>query len=189
MTVKDVIHETETKMKKTIEAVAREFSEVRTGRAHPGLIEGLHVDYYGTLTMLKQMASISVPDARTVVIQPWDASAIPLIEQAINNSKLGIMPSTDGKVVRLSVPPLSKERRAELEKVVKEMAEKGRVSLRSIRRESNEKIKKLETDKQASKDESFSGQESVQKLTDKYIKEIDAILAAKDKELVDFGIK
>ena len=188
MTVKDIVRDTEVKMKKTLEAVSREFSEVRTGRAHPGLIEGVHVDYYGTPTMVKQIASISVPDAKTVVIQPWDVSAIPMIEQAINHSKLGILPSNDGKVVRLSIPPLSKERREELKKVVKEMAEKGRVSLRSIRREANDKIKKMEQDKQASKDESFSSQEAVQKLTDKFIKEVDDILAAKDKELVDYGI-
>lgn len=188
MVVKDIVRETETRMKKAIESVAREFSEVRTGRAHPGLIEGLHVDYYGTPTMIKQIASISVPDARTVVIQPWDVSAVPMIEQAINNSKLGIMPSNDGKVLRLSVPQLSKDRREELKKVVHDMAEKGRVSLRSIRREGNEKIKKMEQDKQASKDDSFSGQEAIQKITDKYIKEIDDILTAKNKELVDYGM-
>ncbi|HOD11642.1 MAG TPA: ribosome recycling factor [Candidatus Omnitrophota bacterium] len=188
MSVKDVVREIEGKMKKTIEAVSREFSEVRTGRAHPGLIEGVHVDYYGTPTMIKQIASISIPDAKTVVIQPWDVSAIPMIEQAINQSKLGIMPSNDGKVIRLSIPPLSKERREELRKVVKEMAEKGRVSLRSIRREANDKIKKMEQDKQASKDDSFNGQEAVQKLTDKFIKEVDDVLVAKDKELVDYGV-
>lgn len=188
MIVKDVVREIETKMKKSIESVRREFSEVRTGRAHPGLIEGLHVDYYGTLTMVKQIASISVPDARTIVIQPWDISAIALIEQAINNSKLGIMPSNDGKVLRLSVPQLSKERREELKKVVHDMAEKGRVSLRSIRREGNEKIKKMEQDKQASKDDSFNGQETIQKLTDKYIKEVEDVLEAKNKELIDYGV-
>jgi ribosome recycling factor len=188
MVVKDVIRETEAKMKKTIEAVNREFSEVRTGRAHPGLIEGLHIDYYGTLTMIKQVASISVPDARTVVVQPWDVSAIAMIEQAINNSKLGIMPSNDGKTIRLVVPQLSKERREELKKVVHEMAEKGRVSLRSIRREANDKIKKMEQEKHASKDESFSGQEAVQKLTDKFINEIEGIVESKNKELVGAGI-
>ncbi|MCX5681642.1 MAG: ribosome recycling factor [Candidatus Omnitrophica bacterium] len=188
MVVKAAVREIETKMKKTIEAVSREFSEVRTGRAHPGLIEGLHVDYYGTPTMIKQSASISVPDARTIVVQPWDVSAIPLIEQAINHSKLGITPSTDGKVIRLVVPSLSEERREELKKVVHEMAEKGRISLRSIRREANDKIKKLEQEKHASKDESFSGQETIQKLTDKFIKEIDAILESKNKELGNLGI-
>ncbi len=187
MISKEVIRETEAKMKKTIESVRREFSEVRTGRAHPGLIEGLHADYYGTPTMIKQIASITVPDARTVVVQPWDVSAIPEIEKAITNSKLGIMPSNDGTVVRLNVPQLSKERRVELAKVVKDMAENGRISLRSIRRDANDRIKKLETEKKISEDDSFSGQETIQKLTNKYIIEVDEVLVAKDKELEEFG--
>ncbi|MDD3375396.1 MAG: ribosome recycling factor [Candidatus Omnitrophica bacterium] len=185
--VKEVVRETEAKMKKTIESVAREFLEVRTGRAHPGLIEGLHADYYGTPTMVKQIASISVPDARTVMIQPWDPAAIAAIEKAITNSKLGILPSNDGKIIRLSIPQLSKERRAELTKLVKEMAEKGRVSIRSIRRDANDKVKSLESEKKISEDDSFSGQELIQKLTDKFIKEVDGILESKDKELEEFG--
>src|SRR3990167_1560704 len=124
--IKDIIQQTETKMKKVIESVNREFSEVRTGRAHPGLIEGLHIDYYGTLTLLKQIASISIPDPRTVIIQPWDVSALPEIEKAINSSNLGGTAFNDGKIVRISIPPLSTERREELKKVVKDMAETGR---------------------------------------------------------------
>ena len=142
MTLKEIKKDVEDKMAKGLEAVRRELTEVRTGRAHPGLIEGLHVSYYGTPTLLKQMASISVPDPKTVVIQPWDVTAIPDIEKAIMNSKLGVMPNNDGKIMRLNVPPLSTERREELKKVVKDMAEHGRVSLRTIRREANEKIKK-----------------------------------------------
>lgn len=187
MILKELLHQTEEKMKKTVQSVEREFSEVRTGRAHPGLIEGLHADYYGTLTMIKQIASISIPDAKTVLIQPWDPGAIAPIEKAISQSKLGIMPSNDGKAIRLSIPPLSRERRDELVKVVKEMAEKGRISLRSIRREANDKIKKLQNEKKISEDESFSGQESIQKSIDKYIKEVDQLLLLKDKELEDFG--
>ena len=183
MNVKDIIKETENKMKKTVESVKREFSEVRTGRAHPGLIEGLHIDYYGTPTLLKQIASISIPDPITVVIQPWDASAIVEIEKAIANSRLGVSPTTDGKIVRLSLPPLSTERREELKKVVKEMAENGRVSLRTIRRDANEKIKKETT---LAEDMSFRSQEEVQKLTDRFIKEVDAILTEKSKELSEF---
>ncbi|HPN55946.1 MAG TPA: ribosome recycling factor [Candidatus Omnitrophota bacterium] len=185
--MKEIHKETEIKMKKAVESVGREFTEVRTGRAHPGLIEGLHVNYYGTMTLLKQMASISVPDPKTVVIQPWDPTAIVEIEKAIMNSKLGIMPQNDGKVVRLSVPPLSTERREELKKVVKDMAEHGRVSLRTIRREANEKIKKSEHDHVIAEDEAFRGQEDIQKLTDKFIKEIDNVLAGKNKELEDFN--
>jgi len=187
MAIKEFIHQTEDKMKKTIQSVSREFSEVRTGRAHPGLIEGLHADYYGTPTMIKQIASISVPDARTVLVQPWDPGAIEPIEKAIMNSKLGVMPSNDGKMIRLNIPSLSKERRDELVKVVKDMAENGRVSIRSIRREANEKVKKLEHDKQISEDDGFSAHEQIQKLTDRYIKEVEGILEAKDKELEEFG--
>jgi ribosome recycling factor len=187
MNMKEIHQETEVKMKKAVEAVGREFTEVRTGRAHPGLIEGLHVNYYGTMTLLKQMASISVPDPKTVVIQPWDPSAIAEIEKAIMNSKLGIMPQNDGKVVRLNVPSLSTERREELKKVVKDMAEHGRVSLRTIRREANEKIKKSEPDHVIAEDESFRGQYDIQKLTAKFIKEVDGILAGKSKELEDFS--
>ncbi len=187
MNMKEIHKETESRMRKAVESVGREFSEVRTGRAHPGLIEGLHVNYYGTMTLLKQMASISVPDPKTVVIQPWDPSAVVEIEKAIMNSKLGVMPQNDGKVVRLNIPPLSTERREELKKVVKDMAEHGRVSLRTIRREANEKIKKFEHEHVIAEDESFRGQEDIQKLTDKFIKEIDGILAGKSKELEDFS--
>lgn len=183
---KETIKEADSKMKKALEAVQREFMEVRTGRAHPGLIEGMHIDYYGTLTMIKQVASISVPDPKTVIIQPWDANAIPEIEKAINNSKLGVSPVVDGKLVRLNIPPLSKERREELIKVVRDMAEHGRISLRTIRREANEKIKKLQTETKISEDDSFRAQEEIQKLTDKYIKDVDKVLEEKNKELTEF---
>ncbi len=184
--IKDVVQQIETRMKKTIESVSREFSEVRTGRAQPGLIEGLHIDYYGTPTMVKQVASITIPDPKTIVIQPWDITAIPAIEKAIGLSKLGITPMNDGKIVRLSIPPLSKERREEMTKVVKEMAEKGRVSLRTIRREGNEKLKQMETAKQISEDDCFKAQETIQKLTDKYIQDVEKILESKNKELTEF---
>ena len=187
MSMKELIQQTEIKMKKTIESAQREFGEVRTGRAHPGLIEGIHVDYYGTPTMIKQVASITIPDPRTVVIQPWDVSVIPEIEKAINHSNLGISPMNDGKIVRLSIPQLSQERREELKKVVRDMAEKTRVSLRTIRRDANDRIKKMQSDKTISEDESFKTQESIQKLTDKYIKDIDSLLEQKSKVLIDLG--
>jgi len=187
MPIKDVIKDLESKMKKAIESARREFSEVRTGRAHTGLIEGLHVDYYGTLTMVKEMASISVPDPRTIAIQPWDASIIPEIEKAIQNSNLGLMPNNDGKIIRLSIPQLSEERREDLKKMVKDMAEKARISLRSIRRDANDRLKKLEADKVVSKDEGFKAHEDVQKITDKYIKEIDSLLEEKSKALMELG--
>ena len=187
MVIREIIQQTESRMKKAIEAANREFAEVRTGRAHPGLIEGLHVDYYGTLTLVKQIASISIPDPRTVIIQPWDVTVIPEIEKAVYNSKIGATPANDGKIVRLSIPPLSAERREELKKVVKDMAEKGRVSLRTIRRDANDRLKKMQADKTISEDESFKAQDAIQKLTDKYIKEVDSILEAKSRELTQTG--
>jgi len=187
MSIKEIKKDAEVKMKKAIVAVQREFSEVRTGRAHPGLIEGMHVDYYGTPTLLKQLASITIPDPKTVVIQPWDPSSIGDIEKTILSSKLGVTPNNDGKLIRLNIPPLSTERREELKKVVKDMAEHGRVSLRSIRREANDKIKKSQHDHVISDDEAFRGQEDIQKLTDQYIKQVDDILTAKNKELLEFN--
>ena len=183
--MKEIKKDTEAKMQKAFEAAKRELAEVRTGRAHPGLIEGIHVDYYGTPTLLKQMASITIPDPRTIVIQPWDITAIAAIEKAIMASSLGVTPNNDGKIFRIGLPQLSTERRQEMQKVAKQMAEQGRVSLRTIRREANEKIKKLQSDSVISEDDSFRGQEEVQKVTDKYIKEIDAALDKKLKELVE----
>lgn len=186
MSAREILHTAEDKMKKTVETVTRNFAEVRTGRASPAMVEGLHVDYYGTPTMLKQLASISVPDAHLLIIQPWDASAIPEIEKAIMKSNLGVNPSNDGKVIRLSVPQLSKERRDELVKVVHKMSEDGRISLRTVRRESKEHLEKLEKDKAVSEDDKFKGIEELQKLVDKYIARVDEILKNKEKELIGF---
>lgn len=186
MNTKEIVHETESKMKKALEASRRSFSEIRTGRASPHLVEGLHVDYFGTPTLLKSLASITVPDARLIVIQPWDSSVIHEIEKAIAKSNLGITPMNDGKVVRLQIPQLTQERREELKKVVKGMAEEGRVSLRTIRRDSNEVIKKLETDKAIPEDERFKSQDEIQKITDKYTKDLENFLLEKEKELATF---
>lgn len=185
MTAKEVIKESENKMKKALEAARRSFSEIRTGRANPHMVEGLHIDYFGTPTVMKSLAQITVPDARLIVIQPWDASIIPEIEKAIQKSNLGIAPFNDGKVIRLQIPQLTQERREELRKVVKTMAEDGRVSLRTIRRDSNEVIKKLETDKAISEDDRFKSQEEVQKLTDRSMAELEKILQDKEKELTE----
>jgi ribosome recycling factor len=186
MTTKEVLHSTDEKMKKALESVAREFSEIRTGRASPHLVEGLYVDYYGAPTLLKQLASISVPDAHLIVIQPWDATAIPEIEKAIQKSSLGINPSNDGKVIRLSVPPLSKERREELVKVVHKMSEEGRISLRTIRRDAKEHVEKLEKDKVITEDDKFRGVDELQKLVDKCIAKVDELLKNKEKEILEF---
>ena len=186
MTTKEILHSTEEKMKKAFESVTREFSEIRTGRASPTIVEGLHIDYYGTPTLLKQLASISVPDAHLIVIQPWDPTAIVEIEKAILKSNLGIMPSNDGKMVRLSVPPLSKERREELVKVIHKMAEEGRVSLRTIRRDAKEHVEKLEKDKVIPEDEKFRAIDDMQKIVDRYIAKIDELLKSKEEEVLKF---
>ena len=186
MTVKDILNDTEGKMKKTIEAVSREFSEVRTGRAHPGLVEGIHIDYYGSPTLLKQLASISIPDAHLIVIQPWDPTVIAEVEKAILKSNLGLTPSNDGKIIRLSIPSLSRERREELAKMVKKMAEEGKVSLRTIRHSGKESIEKLEKDKIIPEDEKFRGIDELQKLVDRYIAKVDEILKSKEKEIMEF---
>ena len=183
MTAKEILRENEGKMKKTMETVMREFSEVRTGRAQPALVEDMHINYYETSTAIKMLASVSSPDPRQILIQPWDANAIKDIEAAIMNSKLGIMPSNDGKVIRLTFPPLSTERREEFIKVCKDMVERGRVTLRSIRRDANEKIKKMIGEGHVSEDDKIKGEEEVQKMTDRFIKEIDALLERKSKEL------
>jgi ribosome recycling factor len=184
MTTKEILHNTEEKMRKAVDSVMREFSEVRTGRAHPGLVEGLHVDYYGTPTLLKQLASISVPDAHLIVIQPWDVTAIVEIEKAITKSSLGINPSNDGKVIRLSVPLLSKDRREEMVKLIHKMTEEGRVSLRTIRRDSKEALEKLEKDKVLTEDDKFRGIDELQKLVDKHIAKLDELLKTKEKEVI-----
>jgi len=186
MTVKEVLHNTEEKMKKAFESMNREFHEVRTGRASPSLVEGMHIDYYGTPTMLKQLAAISAPDAHLIVIQPWDPTVIVEIEKAIMKSNLGINPSNDGKVVRLAVPQLSKERRLELAKQIHKMSEDGRVSMRTIRRDAKETVEKLEKDKIISEDEKFRGIDELQKVVDRYIAKIDELLKSKEKEVLEF---
>ena len=186
MTVKEIINSTEEKMKKAFDSVTREFSEIRTGRASPTVVEGLHIDYYGTPTLLKQLASISTAYAHLLVIQPWDISAIAEIEKAILKSNLGVNPSNDGKVIRLSFPQLSKERRQELAKEIHKMAEVGRVSLRTIRRDAKEHVEKLEKDKAISEDDKFRGIDELQKHVDKYIGRIDELLKNKEKEVLEF---
>jgi len=186
MTTREILHNTEEKMKKALDSVMREFSEIRTGRASPALVEGLHIDYYGTPTLLKQLASISAPDVHLIVIQPWDVTALVEIEKAIMKSNLGINPSNDGKLIRLSIPPLSKERRQELVKVVHKMAEEGRVSLRTIRREAKEALEKLEKDKVIAEDDKFRGIDELQKIIDKYIAKVDELLKSKEKEILEF---
>jgi len=183
MTVKEVLHDTESKMKRTVEATQRDFLTVRTGRASSALVDGIKVDYYGAITPLKQLAAVTTPDARLIVIQPWDKNSLADIEKAILKSDLGITPTNDGKVIRLAIPSLTQERRSELQKVMKKIAEDGHISIRTGRHAALEIIKKLEKDKAITEDDRFKAQEDIQKLTDKFIKEIDTILAAKEKDI------
>lgn len=180
---KDIKKDAEDKMKKTIEATRREFQTVRTGRAHSALVEGVSVDYYGAPTPLKQMAAISTPEARLIVINPWDKSVIGEIEKAILRANLGIMPNNDGKIIRISVPPLTEERREELKKILKNIAENGKVSIRSARRVANEILEKLEKEKKITEDDKFSSKDDVQKMTERYDKEIDKVLQEKEREI------
>jgi len=174
----------EDKMKKTVAVVTRQFSEMRGGRANPSMVEHVTVAYYGASTPLKQLAAITAPEPRLLVVQPWDAGLVPEIEKAILASGLGITPQVDGKLIRLPVPPLTTERRAELAKLLHKMAEEGRVAIRTIRRDANEAVKKLKTDKQISEDDSFKSQGDIQKLTDKHIAEIDTLLKNKEHEIL-----
>ncbi len=181
--VKKAIDETEKKMLKTAEVTKREFQNIRTGRASIALVEGLQVDYYNTPTPLKGLGSISTPDAKTIAIQPWDPSVINDIERAILKSDLGLTPINDGKVIRLQIPPLTEERREELTKVVRKVAEEGRVSIRNARHEGVDQIKKIEKAKTIPEDKSFACQKEIQKITDKYIAMVDEALKHKESEI------
>lgn len=183
MAVKEVLNETEQKMKKTIEVVSRELSSIRTSRASTSLVENIKIDYYGTPTPLKQIATLSAPEPRLIIINPWDKSSIAEIEKAILKSDVGIMPNNDGKIIRLSVPQLTEERRKEICKVAARIAEEGKVSLRSIRHAANDKIKKMLDDSQISKDEGFWGKDDIQKFIDKHSEEVDKLLTNKEKEI------
>ena len=181
---KVIIAEAEANMKKTIDVVKKEFASMRAGRATPALMDKVSVNYYGTPTPISQMANVTAPEARLLVIQPWDKSSIPEIERAIMKSDLGINPSSDGTVIRLAIPQLTQERRLELVKVVKKKAEEGRVAVRNVRRDANDALKAKEKKGEMPEDELRRTQDEVQKLTDKFIKEIDQITANKEQEIM-----
>ena len=172
-------------MEKAIQALEKSFSKVRTGRASLALLDGIRVEYYGTLTPLNQLASLSVPESRLIVISPWDSSVLWAIEKAIQKSDLGLMPSNDGKLIRLSIPALTEERRRELVKVVRKMAEEGKIKQRNARRDANEQLKELKKKNEIPEDELYNLQEEVQKFTDRYIEKTDAALASKEKEIME----
>ncbi len=184
--MQDVLRKAEQDMKRATEVLAKSFSGVRTGRASLALLEGIHVDYHGTVMPLHQVASLAVPERRLMTIQPWEPSMIPVIEKAILKSELGITPTSDGKLIRLAVPSLTEERRKELVKVVHKMAEEGRVIIRNLRRDANEALKKLEKNKQLSEDDHRKGTDQIQDLTNRMIKSVDELLAKKEKEIMEF---
>jgi ribosome recycling factor len=180
-----VFAETDQRMKKTIDSLKKDFSRVRTGRASTSLLEGIVVDYYGSPMPVNQIAAISIPDARLIMISPWEKSMLSPIEKAIQASDLGLNPQNDGNVIRLPIPALSEERRAELFKHCKKISEDWKVAVRNIRRDANEKMKKAEKDKQVTQDEGKKGEAEIQKLTDKYIKSIEELLIVKEKEVME----
>ena len=182
--MQDLMKEMEGHMSAATDALSREFASIRTGRASASLLDGIRVDYYGTLTPLNQMASVAVPDARTISIQPWEAVQLKAIEKALVASDLGITPMNDGKLIRLVMPTLTEERRKQLAKTVGKVAEEGRVAVRNIRREANEKLKKLAKDKKVSEDEERRGHDQIQKTTDRFIARIDELLKKKEGEIL-----
>lgn len=171
-------------MKKAVESTQRAFNSIRTGRANTSLLDRVMVDYYNTPTSLKSLATISTPDASTITIQPFDRNSLNLIEKAISLSDVGLTPSNDGSVIRLNIPPLTSERRQEFVKLAGKCAEEGRVSIRNVRRDAIDSVRKQEKNSEISKDESRDTQEKIQKLTDKYIGEVDKLLAEKDKDIM-----
>lgn len=182
----ETYEESRDRMEKSIESLKKELKRVRTGRASLSLLDGIKVDYYGTQTPLNQMASLSVPESRLIVIQPWDVSVIKEIEKAILKSDLGLTPSSDGKLIRIAIPPLTEERRKELVKVVNKIAEEYKVAIRNIRRDGNEMVKELKKESEISEDDAFKAQDEIQKITDEYIGKIDEVQAAKEKEILEF---
>ena len=183
--ISDVLKTSEEQMNKVIEATKRDFATVRTGRANPANLERVQVECYGSLTPLKQIAGISAPEPRLLVVQPWDKSIINDVEKAIQKADLGLNPTNDGTVIRLVIPQLTEERRKELVRLVKKDAEEKRVLVRNVRRDAKDKIKKMEKDGLISEDDSHKAMDELQKLTDKYVAEIDKLLAAKEAEIME----
>ncbi len=182
----DTVHkETKDRMVKTIDALKKEMQRVRTGRASANMLDSVKVDYYGTLTPLSQMASISIPESRLITVQPWDATALKEIEKGILKANIGLTPSSDGKIIRISVPPLTEDRRKEIVKMVNKTCEEFKVAIRNIRRDSNELVKGLKKDGEVSEDQQNKALEKIQAMTDDHIKMIDSVYRDKEKEILD----
>lgn len=182
----EILSELRDKMNNSIDALKKEFVRLRTGRASTSLLDGIKVNCYESQMPIDQVASVSVPESRLITIKPWDQSIIKEIEKSILKSELGLTPMNDGKIIRISIPPLTEERRKELAKLAKKMAEEGKIAVRNHRREANEMFKELKNDKEISEDEMYKAQDEVQKITDDFITRIDAVTAEKEKEILEF---
>jgi ribosome recycling factor len=183
---KEAISKARQQMDKSIEVLQKDFSKVRTGRASVTLLDGVRVDYYGTPTPLNQLATLAVPEARQITIQPWDQSILKELEKAIQKADLGFTPNNDGKILRVNIPPLTEDRRKDLAKQVKKMAEAAKVAIRNHRRDINDELKTIKNDKKITEDVFFKAQDEVQKVTDEYIKKCDDLSAQKEKEILEF---
>jgi ribosome recycling factor len=183
--IDEVIEETRDRMGKTQKAFVKEMAKVRTGRASQSMLDSVKVDYYGTQTPLPQMATVSIPESRLITVKPWDISVINSVEKAILKANLGLTPSNDGKLIRISIPPLTEERRKEIAKNVSKICEEHKVAIRNIRRDSNDMLKELQKEGEISEDDSFKGQKLVQEMTDEYIQRLDDIFAEKEKEILE----
>ncbi|HVK94434.1 MAG TPA: ribosome recycling factor [Noviherbaspirillum sp.] len=184
MAVVDVKKNAEQKMQKSIETLKTDLAKVRTGRAHTGILDHVQVDYYGSPTQISQVANVTLIDARTIGVQPWEKKMVAVIEKAIRESDLGLNPSTQGDLIRVPTPPLTEERRREIVKLVKGEGEDAKIAIRNIRRDANEALKKLLKDKDCSEDDERRAQDDVQKLTDKFVSEVEKLIAEKEKELL-----
>lgn len=183
--INEIYKETRDRMSKSVKALEKEMQRVRTGRATTTMLDGVKVDYYGTLTPLNQMASIAIPESRMITVQPWDISAIKEVEKGILKANLGLTPSSDGKIIRINIPPLTEDRRKEIAKTVNNTCEEFKVAVRNIRRDSNDTLKALQKDGDISEDENFRAQKEVQDITDDFIGKIEAVFAAKEKEILE----
>jgi len=183
--IEEIIKDAEVRMGKSIDSLHTEFSKIRTGRAHPSLLDQIQVDYYGAGTPINQVANVTIEDSRTLVVTPWEKDMVAKVEKAIMGSDLGLNPATAGTVIRIPMPPLTEERRRDLVKVVRHEAEQGRVAIRNIRRDANSDFKDLLKEKEISEDEEHKAEENIQKLTDSYVAKIDKVLADKEAELME----
>ena len=184
--INEIKQDAQARMEKSLEALKSHISKIRTGRAQPSLLDGLQVEYYGSPTPLRQVANVVAEDARTLAVNVFDNSLISAVEKAILTSDLGLNPSSAGTTIRVPLPPLTEERRRDLIKIVKSEGEQGKIAVRNVRRDANDKIKALLKDKEISENEQHKAEEEIQKLTDSYVKKVDEVLAAKEKELLDF---